>query len=203
MFAVTNEAALSFDVFISHANHARDNEEVRLFARRLEAAGLTVWLAEEQLPAGVKPRDAISSALEASRHVLIWLTDNWQKQASSEWELNLFVTTLKNNDRRVVPVLRVPPDLAAHGPHISNLSQSPMNATRTSRFGWPYAEYETSHREAEAHGRKEAEKLRQKARKGAKALRFLIHRLQFRNLSALKKNVSQPTRRITRKMILA
>jgi len=107
-----------FDVFLSHASE--DEDEVRDFARRLEAAGLRGWLDEEQLHGG-DPEEAIVRGLEASRHVVIWVTDTWQsrKKAWTRWELEVFAEAERSGERRVVPVLHVPRDVRRLGPFLT------------------------------------------------------------------------------------
>ncbi len=105
-----------FDVFLSHASEHK--AEIRAFARRLEAAGLTVWLDEEQLAPGFDPQQAIVTGLAESQHVLIWVTDAWLSKAWTRWELEQFAKT-NSPGRRVLPVLRVPWNDAVLGPYLT------------------------------------------------------------------------------------
>ncbi len=128
---VTDTAEYRFDVFLCHASE--DKKAVRAFARQLEAAGLTVWLDEEQLSPGVEPPEAIVQALEESRHVLIWVTDRWLDKSWTQWELGLF-TKAKSDARKVLPVLRRAWDDARLGPYLTRAIAVPFECDADQRL---------------------------------------------------------------------
>ena len=107
--------SFDFDLFLSHASE--DKDEVRVFAHRLKAAGLTVWLDEEQMGPGVDPQESIPIALKASQHVVIWTTDAWLGKQWTKWELKLFAEAM-GESRRIINVLRVPWDTERLGPYM-------------------------------------------------------------------------------------
>lgn len=106
----------SNDVFLSHASE--DKPEVRVFAKRLQNAGLKVWLDEEQLPPGHEPRDAIQKGMKDSRHVLVWITKNWLHKTWTQWELKLF-SEAQAEGQRVIPILWVEWDEGELGPYLT------------------------------------------------------------------------------------
>lgn len=108
----------SFDVFLSHASE--DKIAVRTFARRLQEAGASVWLDEEQVSPGEDPQEAVVRALSNSRHVVIWITEAWLKKDWTLWELKQFAEAEKSRERRVVPVLLTPWNSAVLGPYLAN-----------------------------------------------------------------------------------
>lgn len=121
-----------FDVFLSHASE--DKIEVRALAGQLRSASMSVWLDEEQMPPGFDPQKAIEKALQESRHVLIWITEAWLEKTWTKWELKLFSDTEKNDDRRVVPVLRVPWDNAKLGPYLTQEVAIPPERSANERL---------------------------------------------------------------------
>jgi len=118
MGPIMNEGKPSpaFDVFLSHASE--DNEAVRAFARRLDAAGQRVWLDEERMPPGFEPREAIQQGIAASRSVLVWITEHWLGKSWTRWELKLFAEA-ESRGGRVIPVLHVPWDNGVLGPYLT------------------------------------------------------------------------------------
>lgn len=113
-----------FDVFLSHASE--DKTAVRSFATRLRAAGLTVWLDEERMPAGFDPREAIARGLKESRHIAVWVSDAWLAKGKkwTRWELQCFEDA-EADDRRVLPILLRKPDDALLGPYLANWTRVP------------------------------------------------------------------------------
>jgi len=106
----------SMHVFLSHASE--DKPAVRAFTSRLQQAGLKVWLDEEQLPPGYDPQEAIRQGMEASQHVLVWVTERWLNKTWTRWELKLFAEA-RVSGRRIIPILGVAWDDGVLGPYLS------------------------------------------------------------------------------------
>ncbi|MCH9687661.1 MAG: SUMF1/EgtB/PvdO family nonheme iron enzyme [Deltaproteobacteria bacterium] len=123
--------SFAFDVFLSHARE--DKPAVRAFTQRLTTAGLRVWLDEEQLPAGAKPREAIVEGLRQSRHVLAWVTEAWLRKEWTQWEPELFLSA-RNDGQRFVPVLHVPHDKADLGPYVTRQTDVPHDVDDDQRL---------------------------------------------------------------------
>jgi hypothetical protein len=120
-----------FDIFLSHAKE--DKSAVRALADRLRAAGLRPWLDEEQLHAGVEPKEAILAGIAASQHVAIWVTDHWCRQKWTNWELEVFMEA-RSEERRVIPILLIPWNDEKFGPYLTRAIAVEPNVTDDERL---------------------------------------------------------------------
>jgi hypothetical protein len=109
-----------FDVFVSYA-HADGTTFARDVTRRLQSAGFTVWLDEEQLPAGDPVKTALVRGLQRSRHAVLVVTGAWLRGDWTGWEADVFVE--EGRARRLVPVIRAPPVRKSElGPYLSKVN---------------------------------------------------------------------------------
>lgn len=110
------DSPYDFDVFLGHASE--DKLAVRTFARQLKAAGVTVWLDEEQLPPGAQPTLDVPHGMARCRHLAVWISDAWLKKDYTLWELKLFHEA-RQAGRTVIPILQRPWDTQRLGPYLS------------------------------------------------------------------------------------
>lgn len=95
-------SSAEYDCFLSH--NSKDKPAARALATRLRAAGISVWLDEDELPPGHEWQPRLESGIRASRSIAVLVGGQgmgpWQDQ-EVQFALNLAV-----RDRRaVIPVL--------------------------------------------------------------------------------------------------
>jgi formylglycine-generating enzyme required for sulfatase activity/Mrp family chromosome partitioning ATPase len=98
----TTARRFEFDLFLSHVQ--ADTDYARRFKQELEARGVRVWLAMDQIPAGESLLRAIDRALGAAEHMVVL----WRGEGSAwQWtELSAFFSlTTTDASRRLIPVL--------------------------------------------------------------------------------------------------
>lgn len=114
-------------VFLSYAWSAADSFVARKLAGALRAAKMTVWLDEEQLPAGGHRGDRLDDRLrqgiDASDAAVFLVSQSWIERDWTRWELDLFAA--RNPRPRLVPLLRLARDqlLRYIPPQLSQLAQ--------------------------------------------------------------------------------
>ena len=76
-------------VFLSHSS--KDKQAVRKLAEDLRAAGVDVWLDEEQIAAGESIAQKLQEGLKRSAYLAIWLTENATSSGwvETEWQTML------------------------------------------------------------------------------------------------------------------
>lgn len=92
-----------FDVFLSYSRN--DEEAVRVYASKLEGAGLKVWFDESMVPPGQPIARWLDSALDRSRTLVLFMSAN---ALASDW-VKLESGTLRfrdplNKAKRFIPV---------------------------------------------------------------------------------------------------
>lgn len=87
------------DVFLSH--NSQDKPAVRLLNKDLQAAGLSTWLDESNLPVGQPWIDEIEAALKSTRSIIVAIG----KHALGPWETPEMRAALIEMVRRKVPVI--------------------------------------------------------------------------------------------------
>lgn len=98
-----NMVTSRYDVFISH--NRQDKPSVRQICRNLRSAGLRVFFDEDSIPPGADIVSSIERALDASRHVLLFLS---KASLSSKWvALEIAISVFGDPDasnRVLIPV---------------------------------------------------------------------------------------------------
>ena len=90
-------------IFISHSTV--DKPFVRRLARRIEAAGFSVWLDEHELVAGDKLSERISAAVAKAKVVLVVASPASVKSKWFRYELNIAAEQMIQGKCRVIPIL--------------------------------------------------------------------------------------------------
>jgi hypothetical protein len=93
---------MDYDCFLSH--NGRDKPAVRALCERLQAAGLAVWLDENDLPFGKDWQPAIEQAIRDSAAGLVAIGPNGMGEWHQE-ELEFLVREARRSGRPVIPVL--------------------------------------------------------------------------------------------------
>jgi Leucine-rich repeat (LRR) protein len=92
-----------WDVFISHASE--DKESVALpLAQALRAAGLKVWLDQEEIKLGDSIRRKIDEGLSKSRYGVVILSETFLEKAWTQKELNGLLAIEDHGEKIVLPV---------------------------------------------------------------------------------------------------
>ena len=115
----SNTGASRKQVFISYSRTPSENVEfVRDLAGRLIVAGFSVWLDEEQIPAGADIKRMITKAAQQSEVGLFVVTERWVDRPWTQHEVNLFG---ERPDARLLVVRREETDTGDLGPHLAAL----------------------------------------------------------------------------------
>jgi TIR domain len=93
--------SFAFDVFVSYSR--RDSAFVERLVGMLCEAGLKVWLDVEQVPGGADIQETLKCGLEASRHVVAVLSENWLASDYTTWEVAASRADL-HGERTLVPL---------------------------------------------------------------------------------------------------
>lgn len=104
-----------FDVFVSYSR--RDSPFVEGLVALLREAGFTVWLDVEQVPGGADVQQTLLQALNASRHVVAVITEDWLASEFATWEIAASRKDL-HGDRVLVPLARMAFDEGKLGPFL-------------------------------------------------------------------------------------
>jgi hypothetical protein len=92
-----------WDVFISHAHEDKASVAVPL-AQLLEAAGLRVWLDQQELGLGDSIRAKIDAGLAGSRFGVVVLSKSYFEKRWTANELDSFFVTESDSQTRLLPV---------------------------------------------------------------------------------------------------
>lgn len=99
-------------VFLSHSSH--DKPVIRQLATDLTAAGVTVWLDEQNIRVGESIPESIAQGLASSDYFLLAISEH---STSSEWvkrELNAaLVAEIKRRKVHILPILLTPTEIPA------------------------------------------------------------------------------------------
>lgn len=105
-----NEAAITRDVFLSHANVDKE-KYVRPFAEILAERDITFWLDEAEIMWGHSLLKIISEGLETSRFVLVFLSDEFISRPWPDAELRAALSReISTGEIRVLPIMICEPE---------------------------------------------------------------------------------------------
>lgn len=97
------EVLMEYDVFLSH--NGSDKPAVESLAHRLRDIGLKPWLDKWNLVPGAPWQEAIEDALDACQTVAVFLGPKGIGPWENEEMRSALETRVRNNARRVIPVL--------------------------------------------------------------------------------------------------
>ncbi|HKI00704.1 MAG TPA: TIR domain-containing protein [Thermoanaerobaculia bacterium] len=107
--------SFEFDVFVSYSR--RDSTFVEGLVGMMRDAGFKVWLDVEQVPGGADVNASLLKALDACRHVVAVITENWLASDYTTWEVSASHQDLRE-ERILVPLARMAFDARRLGPFL-------------------------------------------------------------------------------------